>query len=231
MKRFYKDVTVAEDAAGWRVMLDGRGIRTPAGRAQVVPTSVLAEAMAGEWAGQGEEIDPVAFVLRDMADYAIDVAAENRALVLSETLPFAETDTLCYRADPEDALYRRQLAVWEPVLARAEARHGVKFERVSGIIHKPQPTATLAKLGALLDEQSPYTLAALHTLASLTASLVIALEAIEPGADAETLWTVADLEADWQAELWGQDWEAQERRARRLAAFGNAMLFARLAAV
>ncbi len=48
-------------------------------------------------------------------------------------------------------------------------------------------------------------------------------------ADAEALWAAANLEEDWQAEQWGQDSLAQERRAKRLRDFANAMRFAELA--
>ncbi len=70
---------------------------------------------------------------------------------------------------------------------------------------------------------------ALTTLTTLAASLVIGLAALSGGADADTLWNAANLEEDWQAELWGKDHEAEARRARRLGAFGAAMRFARLA--
>ncbi|MCE2843368.1 MAG: molecular chaperone, partial [Novosphingobium sp.] len=69
----------------------------------------------------------------------------------------------------------------------------------------------------------------LNTLASLAASLVIGLAALEPDADAGALWIAAELEEEWQAELWGRDAEAEERRARRAAAFANAVRFAALA--
>ena len=37
-------------------------------------------------------------------------------------LPYAETDTLCYRADPDEPLYRRQQQLWEPLLLQADGR-------------------------------------------------------------------------------------------------------------
>ncbi len=229
MKRFYREVTVVPDGDGWRVLLDGRGIRTPGGSAQIVPTRALAEAMAAEWAGQGAEIDAAAFIFRDLADYAIDVTGPSRAQVIVELLPYAETDTLCYRAEPEEALHRRQWEVWEPQLVAAETRLGVRFERVSGIMHRTQPAATLAVIRAELEAADPFTLAALRTLGSLAASLVIALEAIEPGADVAALWASAELEEQWQADLWGREEEAEERRGRRLAAFEASVRFAALA--
>ena len=229
MKRFYKEVTVAPDGDHWRVLLDGRGIKTPGKRAQLVPTRALAEAMAAEWAGQGEELDPARFMLRDMADYTIDAIAENRADALTSLLPYAETDTLCYRAEPDEALYARQIDVWEPLLLAAERRWDVHFERVSGIVHRPQPAATLARFAAVLEAESAFTLAALRALSSLSCSLVIGLLALEPGADAEALWNAANLEEDWQAELWGKDAEAEARQERRFADFQAAIRFAGLA--
>lgn len=229
MKRFYKEAKAAPVTGGWQVQLDGRGVKTAAGNPQIVPTEALAAALAAEWAAQEEVIVPASFVLRDLADYAIDVVAADPAELHTTLLRFAETDTLCYRAEPGEPLYRRQLERWEPLLTAAEARDDVQFERISGIIHRPQPAETLAKLGERLARLDPCTLAALNTLASLAASLVIGLAALEPDADAGALRIAAELEEEWQAEQWGRDAEAEERRTRRAAAFANAVRFAALA--
>lgn len=229
MKRFYKEVAAGKAEDGWQIALDGRGIKTAAGLPQIVPCLALAEALAAEWAGQGEELDPARFMLRDLADYAIDIVAADRDRTIAGVLAFAETDTLCYRAEPGEALHERQLEVWEPLLRAAERRWDIRFERVAGILHRPQPAATLARMKAVLAAQDPFALAALQTLASLSASLVVALAAIAPGADAVQLWSAANLEEDWQAEQWGKDAEAEALRARRLAGFTGAMRFAALA--
>lgn len=229
MKRFYREVTVAAVDGGWRVLLDGRGIKTAGGTAQVLPTEALASALAAEWTGQGEEIDPGRFVLRDLADYAIDIVAPDREAAIAGLMRYAETDTLCYRAEPDEPLHARQLAVWEPPLQAAEARWDIHFERVSGILHRPQPPETLNRLAAVLLAETDFALAALNTLTSLAASLVIGLAALAPGAEADALWAAANLEEDWQAELWGRDTEAEARRAWRFASFAAAMEFAALA--
>ncbi|MCB2075044.1 MAG: molecular chaperone [Novosphingobium sp.] len=229
MKRFYKEVSVAQADAGWQVLLDGRGIRTAGRRAQAVPTQALAQAMATEWESQGETIDTGGFVLRDLADYAIDVVAPAREQAIADLLPYAETDTLCYRGDEGEPLQLRQTEVWEPLLQAAEHRWDVSFERISGVIHQSQPAETLARMEAVLSAESDFSLAALRTLSSLAASLVIALAAIAPGADPQALWNAANLEEDWQAELWGKDAEAEARREKRFAAFQAAMRFASLA--
>lgn len=229
MKRFYKEVTVAEAEDGFGVRLDGRALKTVSGRPQVVPTRALAEAMAAEWAGQGEEIDADAFLFRDMADYAIDVVEQDRETAISALLRYAETDTLCYRAEPDEALAVRQRSVWEPLLLAAEARLGSPFQRIAGVIHKPQPAATLAALRAELERLDSFALAALRNTASLAASLVIGLAALAPGADVTALWDAANLEEDWQVELWGKDAEAMALREKRGHAFAAAARFGELA--
>jgi chaperone required for assembly of F1-ATPase len=229
MKRFYEDVAVTEADGGFRVTLDGRPIRTQGGAPQVVPTRAVAEALADEWRAQGDEIDSKNFVLRDLADYAIDRVAPDPAASVARLLPYAETDTLCYRADPHEPLYRRQHALWEPLVQAFEARHGVRLERVSGIVHRPQPPETLARLSEVLATLDPFTLAALETLTSLAVSLTIGLLALEPDADPDALFAAANCEQDWQAEQWGWDAQAEEGRKLRLEAFRQAVRFARLA--
>jgi chaperone required for assembly of F1-ATPase len=227
MRRFYTEAAVEESEGGFRVTLDGRAVKTQGGRPQIVPTRAIADLLAGEWAAQGEEIDPAGLPFRDFADYAIDHVRQDRAEAVTALLAYAETDTLCYRADPGDPLHHRQHDLWEPLLVAAEARHGVRFARASGIVHRPQPPATLLTLRDGLEGENAFTLAALRSLASLAASLTVALAALDPDADAASLFAAANAEEDWQAEQWGWEWTAEERRAGRLADFEKAAAFAR----
>jgi len=230
MKRFYRDVTVEQAGQGFAVRLDGRAIKTAAGHPQTLPSRALANALASEWHAQGEELDITLFRFRDLADYAIDIIGTGRSAARDKLMSFAQTDTLCYRADPEEALFRRQQEVWEPLLTEFEAREGVRLEWVSGIIHRPQPAETLAKLRGTLNAQDDFRLAGLHMVTSVCASLVIGMGALEAGADADLLWSAANLEELWQAELWGQDAEALSRLETRRSQFTTGLEFIRLAA-
>lgn len=226
MKRFYREAAAVQGEDGWHVALDGRRVKTQGGNVLVLPNEATAGLLASEWAAQGEEIDPRGFAMRDLADYALDVVAKDKPAAVVALLRYAETDTLCYRADPDEPLWKRQQELWEPLLCVCEAREGIRLQRVSGVIHRAQDEAALAALRARLEAMDFLTLAALTTLASLAASLVIGLAALEPDADGEALWAAANLEEDWQAELWGRDEEAEARRARRKADFLAAMKFA-----
>jgi chaperone required for assembly of F1-ATPase len=231
IRRFYKAVTLGAVSGGWQVLLDGRGVKTVGGAPQVVPREALGAALAAEWRGQGEMIDPASLPLRDMADYAIDIVAANRQACTKGLLGYAETDTLCYRADRDAPLHARQQTVWEPLLSAFEAAYGVAFNRVSGVLHRPQPPATLTALEARLCALDPFALAGLEAMTKLAASLVIGLAALDAVHEEEprALWQAACLEEEWQADLWGRDREAEERRQRREADFLRAAAFALMA--
>ncbi|MEX0341143.1 MAG: ATP12 family protein [Erythrobacter sp.] len=229
MKRFYKAVSVEQTGLGYHVALDGRPIKTQAGLPQVVASKDLAEALAAEWAGQGETLDSAGFAFRDMADYALDVVPATRSELVAKLLRYVETDTLCYRAEPDEPLWHRQRDVWDPLVEALERREGIRLERVSGIVARSHSPDTMKRLKARLESLDDFTLAALEQLASLAASLCVGLAALDEGADGEALWAAANLEEDWQVEQWGHDEEAAERRARRLDEFLKAMEFVRLA--
>lgn len=230
MKRFYREVTTAAQDAGFAVLLDGRVVKTQGGGTILsLPTMQLAEALAAEWRAQGDTIDPATFPNRDLADYAIDIVRADRDAAIATLLGFAQTDTLCYRAEPGTALLKKQEADWEPLLRNCEQTIGGSFIRISGVMPQPQPPALLESLRSRLARYDDHTLAALQSLASLAASLVVALAAIKPDADAAALWSLANLEEDWQAALWGKDAEADAVRQQRARDFAIAANFASLA--
>lgn len=231
IRRFYREVALARVQTGWQVTLDARGVKTVGGAPQVVPSAALGEVLASEWRQQGDTIDPTSLPFRDLADYAIDLVAPDSAGIARALTAYAETDTLCYRADPDEPLHARQQELWEPLLAAFEAAHGVRLTRVSGVMHRPQEAAALAAFEARLMRENPFVLAGVEAMAKLAASLVTALAALDAQGEEEplALWRAASLEEDWQAELWGRDPEAEERRARRESDFLRACAFARLA--
>ncbi len=57
-KRFYKEVSTDRTEDGFRILLDGRPVRTPAKKPLAVPSQPIADRLRAEWDGQGEEIDP-----------------------------------------------------------------------------------------------------------------------------------------------------------------------------
>lgn len=221
MKRFWKTVTIADGA----IELDGRPVRTPARATLLLPTPQLAEAVAEEWRSVGKEIDPRAMPLTGFANAAIDQIAPNPAPFAADLARYGESDLLCYRAESPQPLVQRQAAQWDPLLDWARARYDVHFETTAGIMHRPQPPATIARLQEVVAALDPFLLAALSPLVTISGSLVAALALLEGAADRDTVWRAAQLDEDWQAEQWGEDELATRAREARRADFEAAARF------
>jgi chaperone required for assembly of F1-ATPase len=225
MKRFYKEVAVTPDHG---IALDGRPVRTPARAPLILPNSALANAVAAEWRAQESEINPRSMPVTGLANAAIDRVAPNAAAFAADLAKYGEIELLCYRADAPPDLVARQEVVWDPILNWARGRYDIGFTLVTGIIHQPQPPETLVRLALTLASRSPWELAALSPIITISGSLVIALAFAEGELAADAAFDAAHLDELWQAEQWGEDWMAAETRAAHRADFSDACRFLRL---
>jgi chaperone required for assembly of F1-ATPase len=210
------------------VALDGRPLRTPAREALAVPTLALTEAIAAEWNGQGEEILPRSMPLTGLANAAIDRVAPDTPAFADTLSRFAENELLAYRAEGPAPLVARQRAEWDPLLAWARGRYDVDFRLVEGIIHQPQPAATLTRIEAAYRAFDAFRLAALSPVVTISGSAVIGLAVAEARLDAEAAWDAGHLDELWQAEQWGKDPLAEAGHKERQGDLAAAVRFLRL---
>src|SRR6185312_12958871 len=126
MKRFYKETAVDARDGGFRVLLDGKPMRTPAKAVLVVPTEALAQAIAAEWAGVPEksEINAALLPLTRLAATGLDRVPGQRGRVADDTAKYAASDMLCYRATAPSSLVQQQIETWQPLLDWAAERYG-----------------------------------------------------------------------------------------------------------
>jgi len=214
MKRFYKDVSIVEENAAWRVLLDGRTLKTKARNTVELPNQALAEAVAQEWRDQGEEIDPPNMFLTRLTFAAIDGARAERERVAGHALSYGKTDLLAYRAEHPDELVVQQARTWDPLLEWAAKRHGAKLNVATGIAFTEQPPESLDALERAIAAGDEFNLAALHTAATITGSLVLALALVDRHVTAQEAFAAATLDEAFQSEKWGTDAEAEERLKR-----------------
>lgn len=228
MKRFYDTAEAMHSSDGWAITLDGRGVKTPARQPLAMASRKLAEAIAAEWAGQEEEIDPVAMPLTGLANAAIDRITPAQQEFAAELAEYGETDLLCYRADSPAALVANQCATWNPLLGWAQQRFDITFETIIDIVHRPQPEATVARLRAATEAYGPFRLAGLSPMVRVGGSLVAALALAEQAFDEPSVWAATRIDEEWQASQWGEDEEAIAARDARHREFSAGMRFLRL---
>jgi chaperone required for assembly of F1-ATPase len=231
VKRFWKTVDVGAEGDGFGVRLDGRPVRTPARAPLLLPSPRLAQAVADEWQAAGETIDPRAMAMTGLANAAIDRVAPDPAAFARDLARYAETDLLCYRAEGPPELVAREAEAWDKLLGWARRRYDVAFEVASGIIHRPQPAATVKRLGEVVAAYEPFALAGLSPLVTIGGSLVAALGVAEGAIDPAEAFAATHLDELWQAEQWGEDALATEAREARERDFLAAARFVALTGV
>lgn len=221
IKRFWKTVSVEQGEGGqagtWRVLLDGRAPKTPAGAPFALPTEAAARLVADEWAAQGEHLDPGSMPATRLAATAIDRIPQARAETAEEIARYAGSDGLCYFADGPVGLIRRQEAAWGPWLEWAGREHGVRLHRASGIAHVAQPPESTLKVRDLALDLDDFALTGLATAVGLFGSAILALAVQQGALTGEEAFDLSRLDEAFQEEQWGVDAEAADRTASRRA--------------
>src|SRR6185312_16026694 len=166
MKRFYKETAVDAGDGGFRVLLDGRPMRTPAKAVLVVPTKALAEAIAEEWCAVPEktEINVAHLPLTRLAATGIDRVTTQRARVIEDTAKYGASDLLCYRATDPSSLVQRQATTWQPLLDWLAERYQAQLTVGSGTTFVTQPSEAVATLHAAVAAHGDLALSALYNL-------------------------------------------------------------------
>jgi chaperone required for assembly of F1-ATPase len=226
MKRFYKDVSVSPVGDAFAISLDGRPMKTPQRNPLAVPRSGLADAIAAEWAAQGEDIIPASMPLTGLAQGALDQVENERQRIVSRIAAFADSDMLYYRADRgQQALIDHQAEHWDPLLDWARRHYDVDFNLIHGIRYQAQPEATIQRLTKIVEAQDGFAVAAMLSLVGLSGSLIATLSLVEQTHDTETLWPLVNLEELWQEQQWGRDDVAVAMRNLKQAEFEAAARF------
>lgn len=223
-KRFYEKAEIGKKDDQFNILLDKRAVKTPAKRDLILPTEQLGALIVAEFNAQTTFIDPAKMPITRMANTVVDGIADDMQAVFEDLLRFVSIDMVFYRAATPKELVDRQNENWDPILDWAAEKLGAQFLINEGVMHIVQPReAVLAVSNHLRKIVSPFTLAALHTLTTLTGSGLIALM-LECGDLAyDDAWQLAHLDEDWTIEHWGSDEEAQQRRAYRREEFDAAI--------
>lgn len=227
VKRFYRtaEAAAAPTGGGYCVLLDGRIARTPGKTQAILPSRALADAIAAEWSAQGDVIDPLTMPLMRLVNTATDAVAIRMEAVRADLVAFANSDLVCYRADHPAALGERQAAAWDPAVDWASATLGIRPHVTVGLMPVAQPPRLAEAIAARVAPLDALRLSALHTMTTLTGSLLLALGVLERAWSVETAWQAAHVDEDWQIAQWGEDAEAARRRRARL---GDMLAAARL---
>jgi len=187
-------------------------VRTPARAELRLPTEALAEAVAEEWRSQPDKIQPASMPLTQLANTAIDRVAPAPGSIVDGLLAYAGTDLVCYWAEEPPELVERQQRQWQPLLDWLARRHDALLSVHRGVLPRPQPETAIAAIRGRLAGLPAFHLAGLAAATQACGSLVIALALLDGRIGPDEAFELAELDASFQIERWGEDAEAAARR-------------------
>jgi ATP synthase F1 complex assembly factor 2 len=92
---------------------------------------------------------------------------------------------------------------WQPILDWARETFDITLNVSSSVLAAPQPAATHATLGAVLDSMNPWELAAMERATYTSKSFIVALALVQRRLTAEEASLAAQVEVDSQIQRWG----------------------------
>lgn len=210
-KRFWKVTSVIADERGYAISLDEREVKTPMGLPFIVKTETLASVIRKEWDDQVEHIDPNSMPIYKFAVTSLDRVSTQRSAVVDELSAYGASDLLCYREDRDLKLAEYQDQVWQPFLDWAAEMFSVNFVVSKGIMPGDQDQESISKLRDAVDKFDDYQLSGLHTLVTVSGSLVLGLAAAYNQSPLDDIIKASFLDDLWQQDKWGYDEEVAVR--------------------
>jgi chaperone required for assembly of F1-ATPase len=221
VKRFWDIAAVGWTEQGHTILLDGRPMRLPSGARLVIAPARLARAIAEEWqaagGSKGGEMTFKDTPLTRLAGTAAERIAPDPSPTIDAIARYGETDLLCYRAETPQTLVQRQHQQWQPWLDWAALAYDAPLRIATGVAYIKQHHDSIAALRGAVAALDTDAIAGLGIAVPALGSLVLGLALAAGEIDAKTAYTLGALDELFQAEQWGDDYEAVDRRTGMLA--------------
>lgn len=242
--RFYRTVDVAKLSHGYGVFLDGRPIaaaapipspsdtqsnatspassspsataaaKKPIQTPLLLPTKMLAMAVAQEWDAQAVRIEPSTMPLTTLTSSALDLAARPEARkphMVSEMLRYLGTDTTLVHTVPEgepnadeQRLMDLEKKMYHPLVDWMKKTYGdVDIVPSNELRQSNHPKSTYESVRKRLDDMGPFELVATESFTQGCKSLIIALALTDRAIDVERAFQTSRVEEEHQLEKWG----------------------------
>ncbi len=194
---------------GWVIIKNKTPIMTPNNKTLKVPSKALAKSIIKE-IKKNLNKKITKRTLLSYAFFAVDIVEKETNIFINKIISFAETDTLCYRAEKKSELAEMQSKLWDPTLIWAEKEFGMKFLKNNTIVPFVQQKNTMEAIKKYLNKQDCHRLTCAFYISSFTNSFITMLAMIEKFKEAKELWQLSMLEENYNSEKWGKSKDADK---------------------
>lgn len=204
MKRFYKTAECDAHEQGFRILLDGRPVRTPGGRLLVAPSLSVARAVASEWEAQRETIDPAAMPLTQLVTTTIDIVGPGRVSLTESVVAYLDTDLLCYRAAQPEELAALQAQCRDPWLDWFARTFGTGLETTEGLRALKQPQKAREAVRERIESLDDGAFTILQAVTALSGSVVLGLACVARAIDTAGICAAMTVEERHKGSLYNE---------------------------
>lgn len=205
MKRFYKTVTTSQNTGLYKILLDGRTVKTPEKQELATKYKGLADSIMKEWAKQEENILPEAMPLTQILTTKIDRVEFQRPEMTERLLKYLDTDLVCYRADHPPEIAERQALHGDPALVWFEKKFGVALKTTITLNALAQPKEAHAKVFDFINTINHDKFTILQLVTSLSGSLILSLMFLEGDLNAVAIFNASHAEESYHAEIYNEE--------------------------
>lgn len=193
-----------------QVVLDGRPIKTPLRKVLLLPTEATAFVVALEWESQASQIAPHLMPATRIAMSAVDQMPVLREKTVGQIMRFLETDTVCFREEPEkyttsNVLTTKQEETWDPIIEWFSKEFEIEPLETTYYFHVTHPEETTAALRKHIESLDDWELAAFDAAASSLKSFVLAAALLKYRVSPADALSASRLEETHQQDEWGYE--------------------------
>ena len=216
LQKFWEHISVAEEAAGRRVCIDGKPMKTPNGNVLEIPYNkprALAELVAQEWRVLPSlKLKSHMVPLTSLVGRSIDITDEERQKVANQLLPYLDTDTLCVispKKDCEGQLRKAQEALYPVIMDDAAKVWGLRepikmLDTETTLFGNYQSEETKSKVRNWIHELDSFKFASLERATTAAKSLVVGMNVALNRRPVSELAMLTSLDVIHQTALWGE---------------------------
>ncbi|KRX00588.1 hypothetical protein PPERSA_12807 [Pseudocohnilembus persalinus] len=210
LKKFYKKAYVlpVEDSQFYKVVLDGRNIRTPQGHIVQSKSQELLQTVAHEFNVQEVYMKPATMPLlslvRTCIDYEIHNNDQMRDSSVDSLFNFLQSDTVKYR-DEQKKLRVRQNKYLNPIIEYINQKFQINMQPTQDLIapYTCQSEEEIQRVKDYFNSLSDWKLVAIEHACSNMKSASLAISLMDNKISVEEAVQLSYLEEDYQIELDG----------------------------
>ena len=154
--------------------------------------------------------------MKTKLEKSIAEISQDREIVIEKLVKFSLTDMLLFWSTNEK-LFLRQQELWTPILIWAKENLDTKFNITKEINIPDQDSQSGIKLKMFLESLTDKELTGFYFASLNMRSILLAAALIKGKITAKQAYEASCIEELWQAEKWGNDGAADNRRKSLLA--------------